>query len=287
MKIVLSRKGFDASSGGVASPILPDGRLLSLPIPSPTSPITYDQVGLDDGSMGPLIEKLTKGRVRGRDGAHLDPDLRECACRRRPGWRPLFGQDGTAQGHLRNAGLGPGDLFLFFGWFRQVERTTGGYRFLRGAPDLHVVFGWLQVGDIVVVEDRRAAIPAWADYHPHFHRDSGDNNTVYVAREELLLPGMPPGPAGGGTFERYNDGLRLTAPGLSRSRWRLPKWFFPTNGRPPLSYHGKADRWALSDDHASLRAAPRGQEFVLDVKHYPEALAWACGLITGTTEVSG
>ena len=34
MKIILSRKGFDSKFGGMASPILPDGTLLSLPIPS-------------------------------------------------------------------------------------------------------------------------------------------------------------------------------------------------------------------------------------------------------------
>ena len=33
MKIILSRKGFDTTSGGCPSPILPDGTLLSLPIP--------------------------------------------------------------------------------------------------------------------------------------------------------------------------------------------------------------------------------------------------------------
>jgi len=33
MKVILSRKGFDSSYGGCASPILPDGTLLSLPIP--------------------------------------------------------------------------------------------------------------------------------------------------------------------------------------------------------------------------------------------------------------
>ena len=34
MKIILSRKGFDSSSGGYCNPILPDGKtLLSLPIP--------------------------------------------------------------------------------------------------------------------------------------------------------------------------------------------------------------------------------------------------------------
>lgn len=34
MKIILSRKGFDSSYGGYPSPILPDGSLLSIPIPS-------------------------------------------------------------------------------------------------------------------------------------------------------------------------------------------------------------------------------------------------------------
>lgn len=34
MKIIFSRKGFDASYGGYPSPILPDGRMISLPIPT-------------------------------------------------------------------------------------------------------------------------------------------------------------------------------------------------------------------------------------------------------------
>ena len=33
MKVILSRKGFDSSSGRMCNPILPDGILLSLPIP--------------------------------------------------------------------------------------------------------------------------------------------------------------------------------------------------------------------------------------------------------------
>ena len=36
MKVILSRKGFDSQYGGMPSPILPDGTLLSLPIPSKT-----------------------------------------------------------------------------------------------------------------------------------------------------------------------------------------------------------------------------------------------------------
>ncbi len=33
MKVVLSRKGFDSANGGIPSPIMPDGTMLSLPIP--------------------------------------------------------------------------------------------------------------------------------------------------------------------------------------------------------------------------------------------------------------
>lgn len=34
MKVVLSRKGFDSSNGGIVSPIFEDGTMISFPIPS-------------------------------------------------------------------------------------------------------------------------------------------------------------------------------------------------------------------------------------------------------------
>ena len=34
MKVILSRKGFDSMNGSCPSPIMPDGTLLSMPIPS-------------------------------------------------------------------------------------------------------------------------------------------------------------------------------------------------------------------------------------------------------------
>ena len=42
----------------------------------------------------------------------------------------------------RNAGVGVGDVFLFFGWFKEVRQTAKGLAYRRGAPDLHVLFGW-------------------------------------------------------------------------------------------------------------------------------------------------
>lgn len=41
MKVVLSRKGMDSRAGGIPSPILPDGTLLSLPIPNEKSGVPY------------------------------------------------------------------------------------------------------------------------------------------------------------------------------------------------------------------------------------------------------
>lgn len=71
MKIVLSRKGFDSSAGGCPSPILPDGQLLSLPIPDTLSPTRYADLGLPSG----LLDDLTRGRIELNHGAHLDPDI--------------------------------------------------------------------------------------------------------------------------------------------------------------------------------------------------------------------
>jgi hypothetical protein len=41
MKVILSRKGFDSEYGGIPSPIMPDGTLLSLPIPYEQDIIKY------------------------------------------------------------------------------------------------------------------------------------------------------------------------------------------------------------------------------------------------------
>src|ERR1022692_1176811 len=45
MRIILSRKGFDSSSGGVPSPIFPDGTTLSLFIPDKLSRINTNHQG--------------------------------------------------------------------------------------------------------------------------------------------------------------------------------------------------------------------------------------------------
>ena len=46
MKIILSRKGFDSSNGGIVSPIFEDGSMISFPIPSKDNGKTETTTGL-------------------------------------------------------------------------------------------------------------------------------------------------------------------------------------------------------------------------------------------------
>ena len=81
-----------------------------------------------------IVSAITNQRIRPLAGVHLDPDLQEQARPRGPGWLPLFGQVDSAQSHLENCGVGIGDLFLFFGWFRRTIRVNGHLMFDRCPP---------------------------------------------------------------------------------------------------------------------------------------------------------
>lgn len=279
MKLILSRKGFDSSNGGCPSPILETGALCPLPIPQPDASTSYQQIAFNGAGLAPIVEALTRGRLKGRAGAHLDPDLRRDSLERRPGWRPIFGQAGGAASHLARQGVGAGDLFIFFGWFRRAEGSGASIRFVRGAPDLHVIFGWMQIGSVRTVDEvLRREVP-WARAHPHLEtRERYRNNTVYIASDRLNLAGIDA--AGAGVFERVAPELILTqqTPYLGRSTWTLPRWF-NRGERPALSRHGDARRWSAgSSESVRLRSVPIGQEFVLDIGDGREASGWLRGI---------
>ncbi len=76
MKIIFSRKGFDASAGKVASPILPSDELCSLPIPESSTrgcATRYADLRCGEHELGKLVRDLTHGRIQAEDSAHLDP----------------------------------------------------------------------------------------------------------------------------------------------------------------------------------------------------------------------
>jgi hypothetical protein len=283
MKVILSRKGFDTSSGGVPSPIFSDGSILSLPIPDKASTIAYSEIaGNRHASVGELVEALAKRPPTHH--AHLDPDLRTDSIRRMAGWRPLFGQEGAAERHLENQGVGVGDVFLFFGLFRRVEKSVNGWRYVRSSRPVHVIFGWLQVADRVAVSNWPCDA-TWAAYHPHFRRKPHPRNMVYVGADHLTAPELHSGRVpGAGLFTRFTPKLQLTEPSCSRpGLWLLPEWFYPRSRRSALSYHGDLGRWSTHGDGVLLSSVSRGQEFVIDCGDYPDAFGWVAGLLRNSS----
>ena len=178
MKVILSRKGFDSQYGKMPSPILPDGTLLSLPIPSKIDLETkFTDICHEGQSYYDIIRTLNPHTaIKEKYGCHLDPDIRAAARLREAGWKPVFGQENTALKHLQNQGVGIGDLFLFFGWFKQTEYVNGQLVYKKGAPDLHVIYGYFQVGDMITSP---VDVPAWLHDHPHVKAESGLIPTSY------------------------------------------------------------------------------------------------------------
>ena len=280
MKIILSRKGFDSTSGGVPSPIFPDGRMLSLPIPDKQSHITYGEIsGCESATMGELVEQLAS--IPRTHRAHLDPDLSSHSIPRLSGWRPIFGQAGSPEGHLRNQDVGQGDVFLFFGLFRPIEKSPKGWRYLREARPIHALFGWLQVAERITVSSWPTT-DRWALYHPHFARQPHPSNVIYASAQRLHLPHHAlSGIAGANTFQFYSPKHQLTDPESDRpGRWRLPEWFNPEHRASTLSFHSDVSRWEMGKRGVVLSSVSRGQEFVLNCDDYPEAIPWLESLLS-------
>ncbi|MBU1606188.1 MAG: hypothetical protein KKD08_05190 [Alphaproteobacteria bacterium] len=243
MRIVFSRKGFDSAAGGGPSPIV-GGRPLSLPIPAgAASRTSYDALGL-----GEHAQRASLGLIVGGDMCHHDPMFLADEDR---GGTCLFGQSGAAQTHLVNQRVGVGDVFVFFGLFREEAS---------GEPH-HRIFGFMEVADIVDV--RAAALPELvAVGHPHALAPHGNNDVVYR------------GP--GATARTAPNSLRLTVAGGPPSLWQRPSWLH----RGGLSYHDRADRWLPGK---RLRSVARGQEFVADIGKRQAPRDWLASVIAAIT----
>ncbi|MFH4968987.1 hypothetical protein V8G61_12350 [Gaetbulibacter sp. M240] len=255
MKVILSRKGFDSSYGGQPSPILPDGRtLLSLPIPQKQDTLNFHDLNYEDKTYYEIIKELSPKnfQINIDTCAHLDPDLRKDIHKnRKSNWKPLFGQSHAAQGHLVNQKVEIGDLFLFFGWFKETEFKNGKITYKEKAADLHVIFGYLQIGEIYKYGDE---FPEYTKYHPHCNFDYINDNTncIYVARDKLSFDNNF---NGAGTLN-FKNNLVLTnqSEGMSRSKWVLPEFFKNLK----ITYHSEK-----SFKTKYFQSANIGQEFVI------------------------
>lgn len=221
MKVSFSRKGFDSSNGNQPNAILPDGTLLPFPIPDNTGIVTYSELKFGEKPLYDIIAELKRTpEVAPNKDCHLDPDLRKSLKQRHADWQPAFGQADASLSELKNHGFGIGDLFLFFGWFRQTEEYKGRLRYKPKAQDVQLIYGYMQVGEII---DKNADVPEWLNEHPHAAKikQGSHKDCIYLPSEHLsLLPALP-----GASMLHYDESLVLTAQGMSRSKWALPEFF--------------------------------------------------------------
>ncbi len=184
MRYILSRKGFDDKFGENSSIILPNGSMISLPIPGEIdghrsecrySDVHLSHIDIDDlekrgvhaSTLKELMDILGIKATKKKQvipQCHLDPDLRYDALPekyRKEKWTGLFGQGSGTLTHLIKNDVAPGDLFLFYGTFchTKVDEDDGTLRYLNKSDDevtkerlcsdpFHVIFGYLQIGAI-------------------------------------------------------------------------------------------------------------------------------------------
>jgi hypothetical protein len=245
-KLILSRKGFDSSNGDKPSPIFEDGTLISLPIPNDNDQVLYQDLVYKDWSYQSILSDL--GVNASYDKAHLDPDIYKNALLNRPyAWQACFGQCEQAQTHLCNEKVCKGDIFLFFGWFKETHVKDGKLSYVKGAKDLHVIYGYLQIGEMLT----KSSVIEKMSWHPHSKDEflKKKNNAIYVASPTLLDTDLP----GFGTF-KFSEDLVLTKTGYSRSKWKLPAVL---EGKH-MTYHDGSNKKA---DY--FQSAYIGQEFVI------------------------
>jgi hypothetical protein len=250
--------------------------------------IPYDNLKFDGKPLDVLISQLSNGKFN-YPQAHLDPDLdRDRYPNRHEDWRPAFGQIDNAQSHLRKQNVGENDLFLFFGWFRRTRYVRGQLKYLqprKGGKELHVIFGWLQVGGKPLAVNGNE-IPDWLQYHPHIvNFNAGvngymNNNMIYMAADQLILGNKDFGVRGAGIFPCFKSSLQLTAPERTKARWCLPEWLQTGFTRP----HRLNNDWRCPNNgHVPFDSGGRGQEFVFDVPEPddPDVMKWLKGLFEG------
>ena len=200
--------------------------MLSMPIPSDDAD-SYSDLCWNGVSYAKLLSDLRPKRTY--VNCHVDPDIRaDNRFTPNADWKPAFGQIGAAQGLLSNAHVECGDIFLFFGWFRHVEQTEQGYRYAKrknedfyAGADLNVIYGYLQVGEIVTDPQKIAAY----HWHPHAaeNRYQKTNNVLYLPTETLSIA---PERMGYGTLD-FRRNRVLTMEGKSRATWEEKEFLKP------------------------------------------------------------
>jgi hypothetical protein len=260
MKIIFSRKGFDSTAGGSPSLIFPDGTLFSIPIPSSKDDYCYSELSFQyqGDSIQSILNEITGKRIKhNKQRIDCDFSLKQQRCHYDPmpihqANRLVLGQTGNAEIHLQNQSVGIGDIFLFYGWFRQVEKKDGRWQYLPSSRDIHLIWSWMTIGEAFGLGTQSQREQAKVNYqflhrHPHLADWREAPNRIYISKEGDLLPYS--------TFRCLTECMEYRG----RSTWRLPACF----NQPQAFTFLK--NFILDGDDVIISYQGYGQEFVLDL----------------------
>ena len=220
MKVILSRKGFDSSNGGIVSPIMEDGTLISFPIPSDDKDQFEDLFYLGH-PYTKILQDLNYKENPKYPNCHVDPDLtQDRRSDRIEDWCPIFGQISSSASYLlKNVKVDIGDIFLFFGNYHRVKYTNGKYQYIKNSGDfysdndLQLIWGYMQGGRIIQSSEEQRKY----SWHPHSRNDyvEDKSNVMFVASEKLSFNEKMPG---AGVF-KYREDRVLTAKNCNKPTW--------------------------------------------------------------------
>lgn len=267
MKIIFSRKGYDSSAGGFPSLIFPDGTLFSIPIPTTHDDDSFGDINFsyESDSIQKILNDLTGGRVchnkqwkdidygSSKQKCHIDP-----AFISENGFTGIaLGQVGSSEGHLRKQGVESGDLFLFYGWYKEVEKVDGIWRYKPSANDIHQMWAFMEVKNSVYLDDENQIDQAlesfpFLKHHPHVRKSIEGKNRVYLSK----------------SYQYFKFDQKRCLTDLKnykgRATWRLPVCFYQHQAFSYLKEFTK-------QDHSTIVSYKGyGQEFVLDLDKVSE-----------------
>ena len=258
MKLILSRKGFDTSSGGRPSIIDEDDNLISIPIPDYLDEVRYTE--LHNGDFVKRIEQVYDnafGDVKPMPDRQFLGQMNLSYCHPDPNITNYFGNEdflGSLGLNTRPWGLDKNeivekdDIFLFFGCFKKLKEDKVHY----------AIWGYLQVDEVLSINelnDEETAYYWRRTHNPHLNKAKygNESNTLYVAKEN-----------GCGTF-KFSRNVEL----LDENK----------KGYAIEALKGLG----LEDKNRKPSILMRGQDFVIkDLK----AVEWAKALIQTATKQS-
>lgn len=259
MKIIFSRKGFDSTAGGFPSIIFPNREMYSIPIPSKFDRDSYSEIvyKYDNYPIQKILnditnQKINSGKLRScnyfdkKFNLHSDPKF----------FKDFFvlGQAGSALGHLNNSNIMKGDIFLFYGWFKEVDLVSEIWKYKNNSNDMHIIWAYLIIDEILDLncEETKEMIKIkypFLEKHPHYFYQE-KNNKIFLAKK--------------GNFKKFNyhQKLVLTRNNYNRSIWSLPYFF---NHPEAFSYLQKRNFNIIDESNIEIVHKGYGQEFVLDL----------------------